>query len=164
MWQPDLRRDSFTLYLAYCFEWEGIQKNGTACLPRWKRNAYSNENMWCMEKSVHVCIFKACVYKYTYKTPRWRGGVQGKGPERAALASRAGEHGGKLAGGSQRLVCWSTASTHGWRVLQRCNDSPMCTHAFLTRVLPEFLTGGNFIDGESRTELLLSNSSPLQRW
>lgn len=30
--------------------------------------------------------------------------------------------------------------------------------------LPEFLTGGNFTDGRSRTELLLSNSSPLQRW
>lgn len=30
--------------------------------------------------------------------------------------------------------------------------------------LPEFLRGGNFIDGESRTELLLSNGSPLQRW
>lgn len=67
-----------------------------------------------MEKSVHVGIFKACVYKYTYKNPRWRGGVQGKGPERAALASRAGEHGGKLAGGSQRLVCCSTASMRGW--------------------------------------------------
>lgn len=38
------------------------------------------------------------------------------------------------------------------------------THAFLTQGLPEFLRGGNFIDGESRTELLLSNSSPLQRW